>query len=471
MKTLNRQFINGAFVTSHGKEVIETFNPATGIAISQVTMADEVDAQNAIQAAKKAFEEYKFAPLKVRAEYLQRLYSAFEADKSLHLELMLQEYSAPKAFAQFTIEDGIQFFKRGIELLETYEFERNLGGSSVYLEPVGVAAIITPWNGVLWSVCMKLAQALAAGCTVVIKPSEFSALQVDAIAETIRSANLPKGLVNVLNGRGEIIGPVLTKSPDVAKISFTGSTVVGEILMRDGAQTMKRLTLELGGKSPTVILDDAKVEDAVSFALQAGFMNSGQACIAGTRILIPKSRYSEFENAFKKATEQMIVGAGSKDSTVIGPMVSKRQYDRVRSYIQKGIDEGATLLTGGLERPENSGNGYFIKPTIFTQVKNSMTIAREEIFGPVLSLIAYDDENQAAQIANDTNYGLHAYVIGKDEVRAANFARKIQAGRVMVNKFQANAAAPFGGFKKSGLGREFGPFGLEAFLEPKVVLV
>jgi aldehyde dehydrogenase (NAD+) len=289
------------------------------------------------------------------------------------------------------------------------------------------------------------------------------------MAEIFHAAGIPAGLINVLNGKGEVVGAELTRNPGIDKISFTGSTVIGKLLARNAVDTMKRVTLELGGKSPVIIMEDADVQKAVQFALQVGLQNSGQACVAGTRILIPESRKEEFWAALKSGVENMKVGGPTEEGAMIGPLISQRQWNRVQEYIQKGIDEGAELLTGGLGRPEGRPNGNFVKPTVFIKVDNKMTIAQDEIFGPVLSVITYKNHADAIIIANDTIYGLHAYIAGEDLAEAAKIAEQIQAGRVAINGFVDEPRAPFGGFKQSGIGREFGPFGLAAYLEAKAV--
>jgi aldehyde dehydrogenase (NAD+) len=316
----------------------------------------------------------------------------------------------------------------------------------------------------------KLASAVAAGCTVVIKPSELSALQTQVWLESVHAAGLPRGLCNVVTGRGEIVGAELVRNPDVAKISFTGSETVGRSIMRDGAATMKRITLELGGKSPNILLDDADLDKAIPTALAIAFMNSGQACVAGTRLLVPKTRLDEMKVAVLKTMPAFPVGDPADPKTAVGPMVTQKQYERVQSYIRKGIAEGAEVLVGGEGHPAGLEAGNFVKPTVFVNVRNDMTIAQEEIFGPVLCVITYEDENDAIRIANDTTYGLHGYVSGTDLQRARRVASHILAGRVAINGMLDDQQAPFGGFKHSGVGREFGTFGLEAFLEPKALL-
>jgi len=329
--------------------------------------------------------------------------------------------------------------------------------------------MVTPWNSDAGFICGKLAAAIAAGCTAVIKPSEMSAMQTRVVTEALHEAGLPAGVFNIVTGRGDTVGAEIVAHPDVAKISFTGSTAVGKSILRGGAETLKRVTLELGGKSPVLVLDDADFATAVPLALNAGFMNSGQACIAGTRILVPESRLAEFEARVADEVTKIQAGDPRDPDTSIGPMVSAKQWERVQSYIRIGIEEGARVIAGGEGRPEGT-TGWFVRPTVFSRVRNDMRIAREEIFGPVLSIIAYRDEEEAVAIANDTSYGLQAYVVSPDAQRARAIAGRLDAGRVLINTLSHEPLAPFGGFKQSGIGREYGRFGLEAYLEPKSIL-
>jgi len=333
-----------------------------------------------------------------------------------------------------------------------------------------VAGLITAWNANTLFICLKLASAVAAGCTVIIKPSELSALQTQVLTDALHEAKLPKGLLNVVTGRGDVVGIELVRNPDVDKISFTGSVDVGESIMRDGAATMKRITLELGGKSPTILLDDADLGRAIPAALILAFMNSGQACAAGTRLLVPRKQLEAAKRAIVEGMRGITVGDPADPKIAVGPMVSQKQYDRVQSYIRKGIEEGAEVLVGGEGRPAGLEAGYFVKPTVFVNVKNDITIAREEIFGPVLSVIAYDSEDEAIAIANDSRYGLHAAVIGTDVGRARHVASQLRAGRVVINGMTDDPQAPWGGFKYSGVGREYGRYGIEAFLETRAIL-
>ena len=338
------------------------------------------------------------------------------------------------------------------------------------MEPLGVVGLITPWNANYGFICSKLSMAIATGSTAVIKPSELSARQTALLTQVLHRAELPPGLFNIVTGRGDTVGAEIVRHPDIAKISFTGSTAVGKAIARGAVETMKRVTLELGGKSPTILLDDADFAKAMPLAAMAATMNSGQACLAGSRLLVPRARLQEAHERIGAAFDALRVGDPRDPATTIGPMVTRTQYERVQGFIQRGIDEGATLLTGGSGRQEGLERGYFVRPTVFGNVRNDMAIAREEIFGPVLSVIAYEDEEDAVRLANDTVYGLHAYVFSGDVARANRVASRIVAGRVFINGLYDEPAAPFGGFKQSGLGREFGIFGFEQYLEPKAVL-
>lgn len=470
MKTIDTIYIDGAFVTPHGTELFDLHNPATGQVIGQVRLGDEIDTRTAIAAAKRAFSAFSRSSRQERIVLLKRLADAMQARSAELTEAVIEEYGAPISRAEWMSDYAVGGFRLAAQTLETYEFTRRIGSAKVTMEPLGVVGLITPWNANAGFICNKLAMVIASGSTAVIKPSEMSAIQTQIVTESLHAAGVPAGVFNIVNGRGEVVGAEISAHRDIAKVSFTGSTATGRAILRAGAETMKRVTLELGGKSPMVILDDADFAEAVPFALTAGFMNSGQACIAGTRILVPRARLAEFEAAIKAAVAEVRSGAPRDPQTTIGPMVSQRQWDRVQSYIRRGSEEGATLLAGGEGRPEGTQGGWFVRPTIFTNVRNDMTIARDEIFGPVLSIIPYETEEDAIAIANDTDYGLHAYVAGSDLARAQAVADQLVAGRVIINGAPMEPLAPFGGFKQSGIGRENGVFGLEAYLEPKAVM-
>jgi len=468
--TITTHYIGGSFVASHGREVVDIIKPTNGQVIARVTLADEEDTRRAIDAARNAFAGFSRSTREERAAILRRLHEAASARLDDLTAAMVEEYGGVVQFAGPIVKSGVDAFLAAERALQDLPLTRSWGKTTVTLEPVGVAGLITAWNANALFICLKVASAVAAGCTVVIKPSELSALQARVLVEALHEADLPKGLLNVVTGRGSVVGAELVRNPDVAKISFTGSVAVGESIMRDGAQTMKRVTLELGGKSPTILLDDAVLEQAIPSALGMAFLNSGQACAAGTRLLVPKSRLDAVRRAIIDAMAAFPVGDPADPKTAIGPMVSQKQYERVQSYIHKGIAEGAEVLVGGEGRPTGLEAGYYVKPTVFVNVTNEMTIAREEIFGPVLSVIAYDSEDEAVRIANDSPYGLHAAVLGSDLPRARRVASQIRAGRIVINHMTDDPQAPWGGFKFSGIGREYGRYGIEAFLETRAIL-
>jgi aldehyde dehydrogenase (NAD+) len=470
MRIIEQIYINGAFVTPNGKEYFDLFNPATGKVIGRVRLGDAEDVRHAIAAAKRAFPALSRTSKQERIAMLRRLHNAVQAKVDLLADAAIEEFGAPVAVASAGMQRAAGSFLNAAKTLEDYALTRRIGAAEVVMEPVGVAGMITPWNANAIFICNKLATAIAAGCTAVIKPSEMSAIQTQIVTECLHEAGLPAGVFNIVNGRGDVAGAELSAHPDVAKISFTGSTAVGKAILRAGVETMKRVTLELGGKSPTLILDDADLASAVPLAVAAGFQNSGQACLAGTRILVPEDRLAEVSALAKETVMKVKVGDPREPDTQIGPMVSQKQWERVQRYIRLGIEEGAAVLTGGEGHPPGLGDGYFVKPTIFTNVTNSMTIAREEIFGPVLSIITYRTEDEAIEIANDTTYGLQAYVLSKNVQRARSVASQISAGTVLINGLQRELLAPFGGFKQSGIGRENGVFGLDAYLEPRTVM-
>ncbi|MGA8510282.1 MAG: aldehyde dehydrogenase family protein [Candidatus Sulfotelmatobacter sp.] len=470
IKTITAHYIDGGFVESHGQEVMDIIRPTDGKVIARVTLGDEEDTRRAIGAARRAFATFGHTTKEERASILRRLHQAVTARIDDLTAAMVEEYGGVVQFARLIVESGVNAFPAAEKGLYELPLTQSWGKTNVTLEPVGVAGLITAWNANALFICLKLASAVAAGCTVVIKPSELSSLQTGVMIECLEAAKLPKGVCNIVIGRGDVVGAELVRNPDVAKISFTGSVAVGQSIMRDGAATMKRVTLELGGKSPTILLDDAVLDKAIPAALVMAFINSGQACAAGTRLLVPRSRLDAVKRAIVDAMPAFTVGAPTDPKTGVGPMVSQKQYERVQSYISKGIEEGAEVLAGGEGHPEGFESGYFVKPTVFVNVKNDMAIAQEEIFGPVLCVIAYDSEDEAIRIANDSRYGLHAAVLGTDLQRARRVASQIRAGRVVINGMTDDPQAPWGGFKFSGVGREYGRYGIEAFVETRAII-
>ena len=470
MTTITTHYINGEFVESHGRELMDIIKPTNGQVIARVTLGDEEDTRRAIAAAKRAFSSFGRTTKDERLRYLRQLHKAVSEHIDDLTAVMIEEYGGVARFARLIVESGVSAFAAAEKALQELPLRENWGKTTVTLEPVGVAGLITAWNANALFICLKLASAIAAGCTVVLKPSEMSSLQTRAMVEALHEAGLPKGVFNVVTGLGTVVGAEMVRNPDVAKISFTGSVAVGEQIMRDGAATMKRVTLELGGKSPTIVLDDAVLDKAIPAALILAFLNSGQACAAGTRLLVPKNRLAEVKRVIRDEMRNYTVGDPADPNIMVGPMVSQKQYERVESYIRKGVEEGAEVLVCGEGRPKGLEAGFFVKPTVFVDVKNNMTIAQEEIFGPVLSVITYDSEDEAIRIANDSKYGLHSAVMGTDLQRARRVASHLRAGRVVINNMSDDPQAPWGGFKYSGVGREYGRYGIEAFLEPKAIL-
>ncbi|MFP3597220.1 aldehyde dehydrogenase family protein [Chryseobacterium sp. SIMBA_029] len=470
MKSINTMYINGEFVTPHGTTTFDLINPVNNQKTGEAVLGDEIDTQNAITAAKEAFKTFSKTTKQERITYLEKLLVVISKREKDLTDIMVEEYGGTFQFCSMVTQNMINDINAMIDTLKDFDFEQTTGNSKVFLQSVGVVGIIIPWNMSNGFIVTKLSTAIAAGCTSVVKPSEMSTQQTQIMAECFHEAGLPKGVINFVNGLGDIVGAEITRNPDVSKIAFTGSTVVGKMIAKGAVDTMKRVTLELGGKSPNIILDDANLEEAVPTAIFAAYLNSGQACAAATRLLVPVSKLDEV-NAIAKATVQNMKVGNPKDAdTVVGPMVSKKQYERVLDYIRIGQKEGAVLLTGGTDKPEGLEEGNFVKATIFTNVNNNMRIAREEIFGPVLCIIPYNDEKHAVAIANDTDYGLAAYVSSGNKERAYRVASQIDAGRICINGISHDSKTPFGGFKQSGIGREYGVFGLEEYLEPKAIL-
>ncbi|RFM28715.1 aldehyde dehydrogenase family protein [Deminuibacter soli] len=470
MKHIKSIYINGRFAEPHGSEIAAITSPLDGEVIAQLTYADETDTANAIQAASEALKTYSRTTLAERAGYLQRIHDEIVKRIDDLIDITVLEYGATKERAKWSNLLAATTFLNHVAVMERYPFQQKVNESTVIMEPIGVAALFTPWNSTAGSIAVKVAPALAAGCTVVLKPSEFSPWQSQIIMECIDMAGLPPGVVNMVNGRGDVISRAIMQSAAVTKISFTGSTLVGKILAKQAIDTMKRVTLELGGKSANIILDDADLDTAIPRALQAAFMNNGQACIAGSRLLVPASLLDEVKTRLLHEAQQFKVGSPYNEATKVGPVASQKQYDRIQQYIAAGMAAGAELLYGGPGHPEGLEKGYYLKPTIFTGVTNQMRIAQEEIFGPVLAVIAYTTEQEAIDIANDSDYGLMAYINATDIPRAENVAAQLKAGRVLINTLKHDALAPFGGYKNSGLGRENGNYGLTEFLEPKTLI-
>jgi acyl-CoA reductase-like NAD-dependent aldehyde dehydrogenase len=464
-------YVNGAWKAPLGTDTFEVIDPTTELVFAIIPAGSVDDVEPAVAAARAAFPEWAQTPPAARADLLNGVAELLDARRSDLAEIEAHEIGCPRTEADSVhINQGMRGFKAAAEILRTFEFEDRSNGW-LLREPVGVVGAITPWNYPLNQISAKVAYALAAGCTVVLKPSEVAPISAFVLAEMIDEVGFPPGVFNLITGLGPIVGEALAAHPDVDMISFTGSTRAGKRVAQVAAETVKRVALELGGKSPNVILDDADLSVAVPAGVRLAYSNCGQACVALSRMIVPRSRLAEVEQIACEAVESYTVGNPMVEGTKLGPLVSEAQRDRVRGYINKGIEEGAILLTGGPDAPEGLDRGFFVRPTVFSNVRNDMTIAREEIFGPVLSIIPYDSEDEAVEIANDTIYGLSAAVFGSEE-RAQRVARELRAGQVRVNVAVPKPTPipqPFGGFKQSGLGRENGIYGLEEFLELKAL--
>jgi acyl-CoA reductase-like NAD-dependent aldehyde dehydrogenase len=469
MLVRDRLFIGGAWVAPSGKQSIEVHNAGNGEVMGKVPLADEKDVDRAVAAARAALEQWSSTGADARAGFLEKISAGLKARADEIAKLISQEVGMPlKLSARIQAGLPIANFANYAKLLKDFTFEERVGNSLVVREPVGVVGAITPWNYPLHQITLKVAPALAAGCAVVLKPSEVAPFNAFVLAEVIEAAGLPKGVFNLVTGTGAQAGEALVKHPGVDMISFTGSTRAGKRISELASSAIKRVALELGGKSASVILEDADLATAIKSTVNGCYLNSGQTCTALTRMLVPQDKYPEAAKIAAEIARSFTVGDPLAESTRLGPLSSKAQLERVRTYIKKGMDEGAELLAGGAEPPEAApAGGYYVKPTVFGSVKNSMTIAQEEIFGPVLAIIPYKDEEEAIRIANDSPYGLAGAVWSKDEERAQRVARRIRAGQVDVNGGAFNMNAPFGGFKQSGHGREAGVYGLEEFLEYK----
>jgi aldehyde dehydrogenase (NAD+) len=461
-------YIDGQWVAAAGTGTIDVVDATTEEVMGRVPEGIEVDIDRAVAAARGAFGSWSTTDRDERAKCLRRITEGLQGRMMDIATVVAQEVGMPINLAML-IQAGLPILTFGSmgDLLDTFVFEDQLGSSLVVREPVGVVGAITPWNYPLHQVAAKVAPALAAGCTVVLKPSEVAPLSAFILAEIIDSAGLPPGVFNLVTGAGPVAGEALAAHPDVDMVSFTGSVRAGRRVSELAAPSLKRLTLELGGKSPNVLLDDADMAHAVRDGVSKAFLNSGQTCSALTRMIVPRSRLAEVEQLAVAAAESYTPGNPMTPGSRLGPLASAAQRQRVRGYIQAGLDGGARLLTGGLDPPEGLECGYFVRPTVFSDVDRDSVIAQEEIFGPVLSIIAYDTEEEAVELANHTVYGLAAGVWSSDPERAKRVARRIRAGQVEVNGGSFNPLAPFGGYKQSGHGRELGPFGLDEFLEVK----
>jgi aldehyde dehydrogenase (NAD+) len=449
---------------------LEVINPATEEAIATISLGRPADLDKAVSAASAAFESYSEATVEERVALLQRVVEVYKARSEEMVKAISSEMGAPLGFARAAqVPAGLGHLMEMVNVLGRFPFEEIQGTTMMRREAIGVCGLITPWNWPMNQIAAKVAPALAAGCTMILKPSELAPLSAYLFAEILHQAKVPAGVFNLVNGDGPTLGAAMAAHPGIAMISFTGSTRAGVAVAASAAPTVKRVTQELGGKSAYIVLDDADIAAAVTQCVQACFRNSGQSCNAPTRALIPRSRMAEAVAAAKSAAEATRVGDPLGEDTQIGPLSSRAQFDKVQRFIHTGIDEGATLIVGGPGRPEGFSKGYFVKPTVFGDVRNDMTIAREEIFGPVLCLIPYEDEDDAVRIANDTIYGLAGFVTSGNLEWARRVARRMRTGNIHINNARVDFGACFGGYKQSGNGREWGESGLEEFLERKAI--
>jgi betaine-aldehyde dehydrogenase len=464
----DKLYVNGQWVEPAGSGTLDVINSTTEEVMGRIPEGTPEDVNRAVAAARAAFDSWSLTPVETRAAYLKSISDKLAARKGDIAAVIASEVGMPLPLAT-AVQAGLPAMVMGYyaKLLGEYPFEEQVGNSLVVREAVGVVGCITPWNYPLHQVVAKVAPALAAGCTVVLKPSEVAPLTAFILAEIIDEAALPAGVFNLVTGLGPVVGEALASHPDVDMISFTGSTRAGKRVSELASQSIKRVALELGGKSASIVLDDADFEKAVRSSVNNCYFNSGQTCSAHTRMLVPQDKQDEAVRIAKETAEGFTLGDPREGKAKLGPLVSETQRERVRSYIRKGIEEGATLVTGGEEPPEGIERGYFVRPTVFANVRSDMTIAREEIFGPVLSIIPYKDEDDAVRIANDTVYGLAGGVWSTDAERAKRVARRLRTGQVDINGGSFNPLAPFGGYKQSGNGRELGKFGLEEYLEVK----
>jgi betaine-aldehyde dehydrogenase len=470
MQVRDKLYIDGAWVAPHGTGSIDVRAAATEEVIARIPEGDADDADAAVAAARGAFEAWAATAPAERAASLAKIQEGMKSRAEEIGRTIAQEVGMPVKLAT-RIQAGSPTFTFGMyaKLLGDFKWEERVGNSVVLREPVGVVACITPWNYPLHQIAAKVAPALAAGCTVVLKPSEVAPLNALLLAEIVHAVSLPKGVFNLVTGYGPVVGEALARHPGVDMVSFTGSTRAGRRVSELAAQTVKRVALELGGKSASIVLDDADLAAAVKGTVSACFLNSGQTCSAHTRMLVPESKYAEAAKLAVEEAQKYTVGDPFAETTKLGPLVSAQQRERVRNYIRKGVEEGAELLAGGADAPEGLAKGYYVKPTVFGRVNPRSAIAQEEIFGPVLSILTYRDENDAVRIANDTPYGLAGGVWSKDEAHALRVAKRLRTGQVDINGGPFNMFAPFGGYKQSGHGRELGRYGLEEFLEFKAV--
>jgi len=463
-------YIDGKWVDPAEPRTLDVVNPATEEIYGRISLGSAADVDKAVAAARRAFETFSQTTRDERSALLQSILDVYAKRYDEVAEAIMDEMGAPWGLAKSAqAASGSQHIKAALKALEKYEFEERIGTTLIAKEPIGVCGLITPWNWPMNQIAVKVAPALAAGCTMVLKPSEIAPFDAIIFAEILDEAGVPAGVFNLINGDGPGVGTALSEHPDIAMVSFTGSTRAGVLVAQNAAPTVKRVAQELGGKSANILLDDANFEKAVASGASEMFENTGQSCDAPSRMLVPRERMAETAAIAARVAAETKVGNPRDESVEVGPVVSALQWEKIQDLIQTGIDEGATLAAGGTGRPAGLEKGYYVKPTVFADVSNDMTIAREEIFGPVLSIIPYDDEDDAVRIANDTPYGLSGYVSSSDLDRARRVASRMRTGMVHINGAWLDSAAPFGGYKQSGNGREWGAHGIDEFLETKSI--
>lgn len=470
MREYNQFYINGEWVDPVTPNSLDVINPATEEVCAQISMGSEEDVNRAVAAAKAAFVSFGRTSVKERLELLESCIEVYQKHYNDIADAIREEMGAPQELAAGAQAFcGLGHLQEAAKVLKNFKFEEDLGEHRVFKEPIGVCGLITPWNWPVNQISCKVAPALAVGCTMILKPSEVAPLSAYLYAQVMHEAGVPAGVFNMLNGDGPVVGTALSKHPDVDMMSFTGSTRAGSLVAQNAAPTVKRVTQELGGKSPNIVLDDADLEKAVASGVMHMYNNTGQSCNAPSRMLVPKAKLGQAEEIARKVTESVVVGDPAAEGTTMGPVVSEVQFNKIQGLIEAGVAEGAKVVTGGPGRPDGISKGYFIRPTVFSGVNNDMTIAREEIFGPVLAMIPYETEEEAIQVANDTPYGLAGYVQSEDIAHARAVASRIRAGNVHINGAAGGFDVPFGGFKQSGNGREWGSHGFTDFLEIKAV--
>lgn len=470
MRDYRQFYINGEWVDPASPSDFDVINPATEDVCAQISLGSEDDVNRAVAAAKTAFQSYGFSSRQERLDLLESCVATYQKYYNDMADAIREEMGAPKSLATTAqAHTGLGHLEQAAKVLKDFAFEEDLGEHRVFKEPIGVCGLITPWNWPVNQIACKVAPALAVGCTMVLKPSEVAPLSAYIWTQILHEAGVPAGVFNMVNGDGATVGTALSKHPDVDMMSFTGSTRAGSLVAQNAAPTVKRVTQELGGKSPNIILDDADLEAAVTRGVMHMYNNTGQSCNAPSRMLVPAAKLAAAEEIAARVTESVVVGDPADESTTMGPVVSEVQFNKIQALLEKGIEEGAKLVCGGPGRPDGIDKGYFIRPTVFSEANNDMTIAREEIFGPVLVMIPYETEEEAIAIANDTPYGLAGYVQSEDIEHARKVAARIRAGNVHLNGAAGGYDVPFGGYKQSGNGREWGHHGFTDFLEIKAV--